>query len=272
MSYATLMVNLELGRSNGDLLRVSAALAERLGAAVIGIATCQPMQVDFGDSYVSGDLFEADRDEIRKDIDAAEAEFRGAFPARATSWRSAATFEALSDYLAREARSADLIVSAPGSSASAATRRVDIGDLVMQAGRPVLIVPAGAEALTLQRVLVAWKDTRETRRSVIDALPLLKLAAHVVVVEIAAADELGPARARLDDVVGWLARHGVVAEALAGLAGDDDTRRLKQIIDEQHADLIVAGAYGHSRVREWVFGGVTDDLLLRASRCVLVSH
>jgi nucleotide-binding universal stress UspA family protein len=272
----TLMVNLELGGANTHLLQIAVDLAERLAAGVIGIATCQPMQVDFGDNYVAGDLFEADRDAIAQDIKAAEAQFRSAFDGRVTplAWRSEITFEALSGYLARQARSADLIVSALAantSSASNATRRVDIGDLVMQAGRPVLIVPAAA-TLNLQRVVVAWKDTRETRRSVLDALPLLKIAAQVLVVEIAIQDDLAEAQARLDDVVGWLHTHGVAAQAQACLASGDDTRQLRQIIDQNDADLIVAGAYGHSRVREWVFGGVTDDLLLHPTRCTLVAH
>ena len=274
MSYANLMVNLELGRSNSELLHVAVDLADRFQARVIGIATCQPMQVDFGDSYVSGDLFEADRDEIRRDIDAAEAQFRSAFAARPAiiEWRSATTFEALSDYLARAARSADLIITGLATSESAATRRVDIGDLVLQAGRPLLIVPSAATPPKLQRVLVAWKDTRETRRSVFDALPLLKLADQVMVVEIATDDDLAEARARLDEVVGWLKQHGVVAQSQACLASGDDTSRLKQIADDQGADVLVAGAYGHSRVREWIFGGVTHDLLLRGNCCALVSH
>ena len=156
MSYQSLMVNLELGRSNRELLRVAFDLAERFDAWVIGIASCQPMQVDFGDGYVLGDLFEADRDEIQHDIKLAEAEFRGAFAARPKliEWRAAATFEALADYLASQARSADLIITGL-TSASTALRRVDIDDLVLQAGRPVLIVPATAEPLALRRVLVA---------------------------------------------------------------------------------------------------------------------
>jgi nucleotide-binding universal stress UspA family protein len=274
VSYVSLMVNLELGRSNGDLLHIAANLAGRFQAAVIGIATCQPMQVDFGDSYVSGDLFEADREQIRVDIDAAEAEFRSAFAASAANieWRSSTTFESLAEYLAREARSADLIITGLSTDEAAATRRVDIGDLVTQAGRPVLIVPAQAKQLALEKVVVAWNDTRETRRSVFDALPVLKMAGAVVVVEIVAEDELADANARLDDVVGWLSHHGIAARALAYASSGDDTARLRQIVAEHSADVLVAGAYGHSRVREWVFGGVTRDLLLRGSCCALVSH
>ena len=76
----------------------------------------------------------------------------------------------------------------------------------------------------------------------------------------------------VEDVVGWLERHGVVAETLACRSIGEDATRLNDIAQEQNADLIVAGAYGHSRLREWVLGGVTCDLLLRADRCSLVSH
>ena len=273
MSYASLMVNLELGRSNSELLRVAVDLAGRFDAAVIGVASCQPMQVDFGDGYALGDLFAADRDAIQHDIELAEAEFRNAFAARRAriEWRSATTFEALADYLASQARSADLIITGLAG-ASTAMRRVDIDDLVLQAGRPVLIVPAAVETVKLQRVLVAWNDTREARRSVFDALPLLQLAQQVMVVEIAAEDELAAARRRLDDVAAWLGRHGIVAQAQACISSGDDAARLRQIAEDQDAGVLVAGAYGHSRVREWVFGGVTHDLLLHGNCCALVAH
>ena len=120
--------------------------------------------------------------------------------------------------------------------------------------------------------VVGWKDTRETRRAAFDALPLLKKAAHVAVVEIAAEEELAAAGTHLDDVVGWLKRHGVVVVSLAAPSTGDDATQLNAIAEEHGADVIVAGAYGHSRLREWVLGGVTRDLLLRADRCSLVSH
>jgi nucleotide-binding universal stress UspA family protein len=273
VTFATLLVHLELGRLNTGLLRVAGDLAERFHAELIGIAACQPMRIDFGDTYVSGEVFEQDREEIKSDIAAAEAEFRGALQAlgKRLAWRSATSFEALADYLAREARAADLVVTAvPASDVVLAARRVDVGDLVMQAGRPVFIVPAGAEALRLERVVIAWKDRREARRAVLDAMPLLQMAAQVVVVEIAAEDGLAEARTHIDDVVDWLKRHRVVAESLVPIATGDDALQLNEIVQE--GDIIVAGAYGHSRMREWAFGGVTRDILLRGRHCALVSH
>jgi nucleotide-binding universal stress UspA family protein len=180
----------------------------------------------------------------------------------------------LAEYLACQARSTDLFIIGVDRNDSMfdTSRHVNIGDLVMQAGRPVLIVPRTAGTFDLARVVIGWKDTSESRRAVVDALPILKKAMHVSVVEIAAEADLAAARVHLDDVVLWLKRHGVIAESVAAPSTGDDASRLNDIARERRADLIVAGAYGHSRLREWALGGVTRDLLLRADRCSLVSH
>ena len=275
MTYGTLMVHLELGRSNAGLLQIAGDLAERFRAGVIGIAACQPMQIVYGDGFISGDIYEQDRQELDKEMKAAEAEFRSALQTRAATleWRSTVMFTLLSDYLAREARSADLVITGIASGdLFDSSRSVNTGDLVMRAGRPVLVVPAATGKVKLDRVVVAWKDTREARRAVSDALPLLKGASHVAVVEIAVEEELAAARTQIEDVAGWLNRHGIKAECLTSPSTGDDATALYAVAQDQGADLIVAGAYGHSRLREWALGGVTRDLLLRANWCSLLSH
>jgi nucleotide-binding universal stress UspA family protein len=147
-----------------------------------------------------------------------------------------------------------------------------MSEFVMQVGRPVFIVPRSIKETKLERVVVAWKDTRETRRAAYDALPILKMAAHVSVVEIATGDGLADARLHVQDVVAWFKRHGIAAEAVTSNSTGDDAEQLRFVAEERNADVIVAGAYGHGRLREWVLGGVTKDLLLRAERCSLVSH
>ena len=275
MTYATLMVHLELGRPNAGLLQVTAELAERFQASVIGIAACQPLQMVYGDGYASGDLFEQDRIEIAMEIKLAEAEFRTALDKRVSTleWRSTEVYAYLSGYVADEARSADLIITGVSSGDFLdSSRAVNTGGLVMQAGRPVLIVPTTATTLKLERVLIGWKDTRETRRAVSDALPLLQRATRVSVVEIAAEEHLAAAHKHVDDVAAWLRRHDVNAEASALLSTGDDATALYAIGQDKGIDVFVAGAYGHSRLREWVLGGVTRDLLLNANRCSFVSH
>lgn len=277
MTYRTMMVNLEVGRSNESLLRFSADLVERFGSSAIGIAACQPMQLAYGDSYVPGDLIEQDRAEIEKEMTEAEQSFRKAMQDRAKSleWRSAIALVSMSDYVARQSRSVDLIVTGIGQADTLlnASRGVNTSDLVMHAGRPVLIAPASVDKLNLKSVVVGWKDTQETRRAIMDALPALKMAERVTVVEIAADEDLPDARKHVVDVVEWLKRHDIAAESLATLSTGDDSVSLDSIIQEKAAGLLVAGAYGHSRAREWVLGGVTRDLLLQArSCCTLVSH
>lgn len=275
MTYTTFMAHLELGQPNTGLLQVVGDLAERFHASVIGIAARPPLQVVYGEGYAFGELLEQDRQDAEALIKAAEAEFRAALQPRAPSlaWRSTSLSDSVSGYLAHEARSADLLITGVASGALLdSSPRVDMADLVLQLGRPLLVVPAKAKAMRLDRVVVGWTDTREARRATLDALPLLKNAAHVSLVEIADTENLVAARTRLDDVAAWLKPHGVMAETLALPAGDDDTGQLYTMAREQGADLIVAGAYGHSRLREWALGGVTQDLLRRANCCSLVSH
>ena len=113
MTYATVMVNLQLGRSNANLVQVAGDLAERFGSGVIGIAACQPMQIVYGDTYVPTNLIEEDRKQIDRELAAAEAEFRTALQGRISrlEWRSTVTVHSLSRYLARQARSADLLIT-----------------------------------------------------------------------------------------------------------------------------------------------------------------
>jgi len=145
---------------------------------------------------------------------------------------------------------------------------------VLHAGCPVLVVPyAGAFGKLGERVLVAWKDTREAARAVRDALPILRAARQVVLIEVAeGASPDDEARAALTDVQAWLKRHGVESsvrfESGVAEAGDVLLSRAADL----GSDLIVMGAYGHSRIREWVLGGVTRHLLSQMTVPTLMSH
>ena len=122
-------------------------------------------------------------------------------------------------------------------------------------------------------MLVAWKDTRECRRPVSDTIPFLQQAMRVRLVEVCDPAETAQSELRLADVAAWLARHGVTADwkVLTGPeAGAAD--RLREVCAAWEADLLVAGAYGHDRVREWLFGGVTRELLGAWPSAVLLSH
>jgi nucleotide-binding universal stress UspA family protein len=274
MTHSTLLAHLELEGANDAVCAVSARLADMMGADVIGVAACQPLR-----SYIelpAGEAIEMYRTQTVQEMKVAEAHFRAALKGKAkkVEWRSDVTWGDLADYIAAQSRAADLIVTAPAidSDLLDTTRRTDIGGLVMAAGRPVLIVPPETRGLDLKSAVIAWKDTPETRRAVLDALPLLKLAEQVAIVEIAPEADIPKAFERVRDVAGWLERHGIAAEVLPQAANGHEMDCLYRILEDRNCDLIVAGAFGHARLREWAFGGVTQDLLLSPDRCVLLSH
>jgi nucleotide-binding universal stress UspA family protein len=276
MSYKSLMVHLELNGDNEGVLAVAGELASRFGARVIGMATCQPVKVLYGEDFSIDEVVAQDRAEIAKELASTEKQFRAALKGRAhdVQWRSAITYGPLADVIAEEARAADLIVTGIELKGQLFddTRRVAIGDLMMRAGRPLLLVPKGVRSLPMRHVFVGWKESRESRRAVADAVPLLREAQRATVLEAVSAAELSQARDRVEDVAGWLAAHGVEAKPEAlGITGGE-LGFLRDTLLDRKCDLFVAGGYGHARISEWVFGGVTYDLLLHPDCCVLLSH
>ena len=277
MTYATVMVSLALDQSNAARLEVAGQIAEKFDAGIVGIAASQfspPLYFTSGEQ--AQNLIEEGRASIRKRIGELEVQFREATKNRArhVEWRSAIDFPAR--YILREARCADIIVS--GADRGVFSDPLVLAspkDLVMQAGRPLLVVPDDVNWFDLRSVLVAWKDTPEARRAIADALPMLRKAKDVTVAEIV---EEGGSRSvavpRVRDVVAWLSRHGVSASELVSEKDQarDAAAQLDGIAADVGAGLVVAGAYGHSRFRELILGGMTQHLIAQTSRCVLLSH
>ena len=278
MSFSSIMVHLTVGTGNEKVLQIAADFAERLKVQrIIGIAGCQPLQV-YGDGvgYISSGLFELDRAEIEKEMKEAEEQFRTILNRKAAKleWRSTVTFGLIADFIAREARAADLLITTPKQIGSIfdSTRRVGVADLVMHVGRPVIVVGEAVQQLDLGNIVVGWKESREARRAVKDALPLLRIAGSVTITEITSKEGMPGARERVDDVVNWLRVHDIEASSSTRIVLEDEATELDGLAEELGAGMVVGGAYGHSRLREWVLGGVTRDLLLRPRCCSFVSH
>jgi nucleotide-binding universal stress UspA family protein len=276
MTYKTLLVHLDLNGDNEGLLKITSDLAGRFNAKVIGIAAAQPIQPLYDEGFAAADIATEHRNEVEKEIAACKMQFLQALEPRMSQveWRSAVTLEPLADYIAAEARCADLIITGKdiGGFPADNSRRVNIGDLAIKAGRPILIVPQGIASLSLQHVFVAWKDTREARRAVVDALPLLEAAGRAGVLEVTSEDDYDDAKARVRDVGRWLETHGVSAMPRAVGTKSIEMGYLHAELLSLKCDLLVAGAYGHNRLGERVFGGVTQDVLLDPDFCVLLSH
>ena len=149
----------------------------------------------------------------------------------------------------------------------------DPSDLLMQAGRPLIVVPPTAEWLDLRSVLIAWKDVREARRAVFDALPILAAAKEVTIVEIPEQDgRHADALAHVADVAAWLRGHGIAANTVVPEKTGNVTAQLESIAANVGAGAVIAGAYGHSRFREWVLSGVTRHLATESRRCAFLSR
>ncbi len=253
MAYPTLLLHLELGQPSKGLLQVACEMANKFDAHVVGIAGCQPFSLTFGEGYLYSDFFETSNTQLNAQVKELEATFRQSLKpnVRSLEWRSTTQCVSIASYVAQAARAADLI---------------------MIAGRPLLVVPETLTSPAVSNVMIAWKDTCEARRAVLDALPLLKPAAYVTIVELATEAKLASARDRLDDVSRWLNRHDIDAKPNAVVSYGDDVRQLEAIAEDQRAELIVAGAYGHSRICEWVFSGITEELLIPTARCSFLSH
>lgn len=275
--YSTVMVHFDLAADNTRLIELSGTLAERFNANVTGIVATRPLIAGTIDTVIPQEVIDSDVEDKRVRIDALEKAFRTALRARRErlQFHSQVAIDAPIDFIVRNMRSADLLVTGINTQRPwlDPMQAANTADIIMQAGRPVLAVPEGARMVAAETVLVGWKDTRVTRRAVADAMPFLKVAQKVIVVEAVARDsQLAEASRNTEQVCGWLEAHGVVCEPQAVVVADERIAPLAAIAEYEGADLIVAGAYGHSRLREWVLGGVTFDLLEQTERCVLFSH
>jgi len=263
-----MMVHVDIEHDSERRIELAISLADRFQASLIGVAGYA-----LWPAFMAGDVGLTESNQY--DLQKARARFdeRGkTFRARGRSlerieWRSA--LEPLGELLLREARAADLLIIGRRRGENDA----DPGVIVLRAGRPVLLVPDPIAALPLRRVVVAWKDTRECRRAVRDALPFLQQAKEVLLVEIGENESESQAKKNLADVGAYLVRHHVIVAAEVwcrsrGLAAAE----LLHVVKEEKADLIVAGGYGHSRLGEWIFGGVTRELLSASPVCCMLSH
>ncbi|RMD63658.1 MAG: universal stress protein [Alphaproteobacteria bacterium] len=148
-----------------------------------------------------------------------------------------------------------------------------VEDVVLSVGRPALVIPyIGAGETLGERIVVAWDGGREAARAVNDAIPLLERAKHVVVLVIDP-HKGGHGEEPGADIALHLARHGIEVEAEHIGAGDLSVAdALLSRLTDREADLLVMGAYGHSRLREWVLGGTTRQIFKQMTVPVLMSH
>jgi nucleotide-binding universal stress UspA family protein len=254
-------------------LEFAARFARNQGAHLVALhALTEPTLPPSVRAFAGTSLMDSLRDQVRE----AAAEIRktvsavGAAEGIDIEYREA--WGLATDVAILHARHADAAIVPQPDRRAAMDVGALAGNLVMESGRPVLIVPgAGDHSGKTEHVVCAWNGTRESARAVADALPLLRRAKKVSVLSIdpAGAQKRVPGA----DIALHLARHGVTAEATTTYAdGIGVGDALLSRIADLGADMLVMGAYGHSRAREAVFGGATRDVLERMTVPVLMSH
>jgi nucleotide-binding universal stress UspA family protein len=273
-SWKTVMVHAEAGSHASARLEAAAALAADLDALLIGVGAEAIPPIAFTDPYMAAttELVTQMHDAVAADLQSAEQVFRRHAAGARHEWRAVSAPPGPS--LAAQARACDLIVSGgvPAGGVDP-NRNSDPAELALTSGRPILVAPSAAHRLRARKIVVAWKDTREARRALADAMPILRVAEDVLVLAVCESKAMADAEAQTSDVVAALQRHGL--KARAKVASKSDGRAADVLNGEAAeigADLIVAGCYGRSRMTEWVFGGVTRDLLHDPQRFVLFSH
>src|SRR5215470_7157436 len=276
MSFATLMVHVDVEPKSDARVRLAAQLADRFSSTLIGSSACLlPPYPAEGVYFVTREFVEQEQQDMVAALQRTEASFRAAAGETGSriglEWRSAIDLPEL--FVVSQARSADLVIVGRAPSPMDISRCLDPGAAVLRVGRPMLVVPPGVDSLKAERILVGWKDSREARRALQDSLPLLHEAKSVAVVEVCDDGMEALARRHVEDVAHYLTRHRIsVGSATADVAKHGIADHLIDLARVEGADLIVTGAYGHSRLGEWIFGGVTRELLASSPVCCFVSN
>ncbi len=280
MGWKNLLVQIDGGRADGKRIDVAIALAQRFDAHLAGLfVIAEPMVPGFAVAQMPADLRQVQIARRRKHAETAAEGFRTALTRAGLSGDcriDIAPEPDLARVVALHARHVDsIIVGQPDPEAPPPGGPWLVGDVALACGRPVLAVPyIGAGPTFGERMMVAWDGSREAARAVNDALPLLRRAAKVFVVAVnppTAPDQ--PGRLAGIDIARHLSRHGINVEAKALAVRDIGIGdALLSHIADLGADMLVMGAYGHTRFQQSLFGGVTRLIQKSMTVPVLLSH
>jgi len=278
MDYKTILVHVDESPQWPDRFEVAATLAADFRAHLAGICVLRRPELP---GYVrSAEIAEMIAQRARD----AEARVKAArdmllqrLSSQGLSGECRVVEGEVEDLAAVHGRYADLLIVSqpdPGAPHSAEAMQ-EIQSVIFAAGRPLLLVPYIGKAKTFgTHVLVAWNASREATRAVTDALPLLKRAGKVTVMVVRPrADAKAHGDVPGADIAAYLARHGVKVEvSVEEGEGIEVGELMLSRVADLNVDLVVMGAYSHSRLRQWILGGATRTMLESMTVPVLMSH
>lgn len=267
MRFRTLLVHANADPRLQARLGLAVSVAREHGAKLMIVYPIQPLLTSmFYGEHVPMQAIEAQLEQERSNAAGIKDETAEYLSREGIAWEWRTQESAPEPVLAGSGAIADMIVMGQDDRDSSL-----VATVALTAGRPVLGVPhTGKFATCGRRVLVAWNGSRESARATHDALPFLQKADNVV---LFAADPEAGRGASVTDAAAHLAAHGAKVEVQRTALGDLDTgSAILNAAAETGADLIVMGAYGHTRLSEWVFGGATRSILQAMTVPVLLSH
>lgn len=281
MGIRTILVHLDSAKQTQARVATAAELALRHEAHLIGVAPTGRVVVPMESAAVLGlgayeeSAMRLFRDRAQACVDDFERQVRRLGVPRN---ESRVVIGDASTVMANAAKHADLTIVSrldPGEVRAEQSAQMP-HDVLLQSGRPLLVLPYAGEWMLAPalRVLVGWNASREAARAMHDALPFMKSAANVEVAVFETRDDFFIDHGQVPgaDIGLWLARHGVKVEVKHVPAKVAAGEALLSRAADIDADLIVAGGYGHSRLRQSILGGVTRTLLGSSTVPVLLSH
>ena len=259
------------------ILEFTGSLAQEHGAHLIGVFIQPEAPMTPSESFARGTGIQDVIDAHRARFERIEAEHRALFEEIVrrqgirSEWRSVSY---LSSDVAEHAHYADLAVIARSATAAQVAGTAGfVESLVLSSARPVIVFPPHGAATRLRRIVVGWNAGREAIRAVADALPFLVRAQAVEVLVVDPQRHPDHGQEPGADIARHLARHATTVEVLRLSSGGEGVGRvLLSRAADFGADLLVMGAYGHSHLSEWMFGGVTRTVLREAGLPVLMSR
>ena len=278
MTYKTILVHLNDKRRAEALLEPAIRLATQHNAHLIGLHAyasmpASPVAIPYA-AKVMGGVAAGERRES-EEIAATFARMTANQPFVA-EWRVLKVPHVdLAAVVLDHGRAADLIVAGQTDPDWDLSPLMDFPErLALESGRPVLVIPyVGRYPDVGRNVVIAWKASRESARAVFDALPILTRAETVQILEIKDRRDNGTSLAPDTSIAAALGRHGIKPTVRTSMAADISVGdEILSRIADAGADLLVMGAYGHSRMRELVFGGATRHLARHMTAPTLLSH
>ncbi|BEG73571.1 universal stress protein [Achromobacter xylosoxidans] len=277
--YRRISVHLDHGFDCPRRTAVALALARRHKAELVGIyASSAPLQYYYGESVMMSRTLDVMRDLQAQNRGAVQNAFLEAAATADVPAVVRAGASSPSASVALLGRTSDLLVVSQQNreDIEAAHENEFVEQTLLAAGRPVLVVPSSGDFPVIgDRVLYCWDGSREAARALADAAPLLRLASHLVVLTM---DEGAATRKEeavpFEDLATYCIAQGMPApdHARRDIKGVGVGGTILNAAADYSADLVVMGAYGHSKFREWAMGGATASILKSMTVPIMFSH